>query len=306
MTIKQLIYHSLPFLRPLGKAYNDWKKKKELKALSAKLELGNLPARKILIYPTPIMRRTPFWHIVHLLNFKITTNIHGDYDLVMNWNDTTFKQPSPQLIEIAKNKQVINLYSTDISKTRVGTVFEQIFGYNTEIDPLTFEGLAVEKGDINAKKSASIVRCPIKERKEGFIYQLVINNIQDENYVSEYRVPVFKDLIPFVYFKFISAKKRFSDVTEKAFIKEATEVFNEEEINKIIALCREMNVEYAELDILRNKDDGKIYIVDVNDTPGSLPGHRKLDEEGIDVFGKGKRQEALLRLAKAFYDKFLV
>ena len=65
-----------------------------------------------------------------------------------------------------------------------------------------------------------------------------------------------------------------------------------------------MKVEYAELDVLRNRDNGKIYVVDVNDTPGAPPGHRRLSE-GIDVFEQGGRQEAVEKLAVAFYEQFV-
>lgn len=302
--LRRYIY-DIPFFRYIIKVYITWIKGKTLKPIIKKLNLPNLPLRKVLVYPSDMRTRTPMWYICYMLNMKITTNIDDQYDMVIHWYDSTFKQPNAKLVEFAKNHQTINLFSTDISKKRLDILFKEVFGYNTEIDPLLYQGQVLEKGNINAKKSAKIIQCPIQQKKEDYVYQIVIDNQYDDNYVIDYRVPIFKDSIPFVYKKFIPLKARFSSMPDKVFIKETEEIFNKEEVDNIIKLCQAMNVEYGELDVLRNKTDNKIYVVDVNDTPGALPGYRKLYETGIESFEDGKREEALFRLTKTFYEKFL-
>ena len=39
---------------------------------------------------------------------------------------------------------------------------------------------------------------------------------------------------------------------------------------KILAVCREMGLDYGELDVLRDREDGRLYILDVNDTPSGI------------------------------------
>jgi hypothetical protein len=47
----------------------------------------------------------------------------------------------------------------------------------------------------------------------------------------------------------------------------ATEHLSEQECENIIMYCQKIGLEYGEIDILRSDDDGKIYIIDVNNTP---------------------------------------
>ena len=42
-----------------------------------------------------------------------------------------------------------------------------------------------------------------------------------------------------------------------------------EEQTQICQFCKEFRLDYGELDVMRNQDDGQIYIVDVNNTPSS-------------------------------------
>ncbi len=294
----------IPYGKIILDKYYNYKTWQLYKPLIKKLQPSLSPPKTILIYPKPLFSSNPLALILYVLGYKITTNPYSNYDLVMRWEDQTFKPTSDILVEIAKTKKVINLNSNDISKKNVDRVFRKIFGYHTEIDPLTFEGIALQKGNLNFKKDGQEIQCPIEKVEDGYIYQIVINSRFDEKYVEDFRVPVFKNTIPFVYQKLISVQHRFSDLTEKAYLKSTQEVFSADEISKIIQLCQEMKVEYAELDILRNRDDGKIYIVDVNDTPGAPPGNKRL-MEGIDVFEHGARQEAIEKLAITFYEQFV-
>ncbi len=47
------------------------------------------------------------------------------------------------------------------------------------------------------------------------------------------------------------------------------EVFTPEEIENILKLADQLNVDYGELDILRDNEDGKVWVLDVNKTPNS-------------------------------------
>lgn len=56
-----------------------------------------------------------------------------------------------------------------------------------------------------------------------------------------------------------------------------------------------MGLDWGELDILRNKDDGRAYIVDVNNTPAGPPNH----------LSKEDKERALQQLATTFARVFL-
>jgi glutathione synthase/RimK-type ligase-like ATP-grasp enzyme len=73
------------------------------------------------------------------------------------------------------------------------------------------------------------------------------------------------------------------------------DVLSPEEVERIIRFCRRMGLDYGELDVLRHRDDGRIYIVDVNTTPWGPP---------IQLSTQGKRA-ALLKLATTFKAAFV-
>ena len=44
-----------------------------------------------------------------------------------------------------------------------------------------------------------------------------------------------------------------------------------DELNKIHRFCAKIGMDYGEVDVLRDRDDGRIYIVDANNTPSGPP-----------------------------------
>ena len=49
------------------------------------------------------------------------------------------------------------------------------------------------------------------------------------------------------------------------------QVISVKEYALIVRFCKEIGLDTGELDVLRDKDTGKIYIVDANNTPGGPP-----------------------------------
>lgn len=43
------------------------------------------------------------------------------------------------------------------------------------------------------------------------------------------------------------------------------------EAELLLRLCRALGLDYGELDVLRDVEDGKLYVVDVNNTPWAPP-----------------------------------
>ena len=65
-------------------------------------------------------------------------------------------------------------------------------------------------------------------------------------------------------------------------------MFSEDELAKISRFCHKMQLDFGGLDILRDNQDGRIYIVDVNKTdmgpPFALPLKEKL--RAVDILAK--------------------
>lgn len=235
----------------------------------------------IVVYPDYPSKKTTIYKIAKSLNYRLTNKPLGRAELVIYFDDVTSASPIlPN--SLTSDRMVVNLNCTDISKVKVDAVHMKVFGYNTFIDPSSYVGKAVQKSDINALHDGRIIQCPIhQERDKASVFQVLIDNTSDEQHVMDFRVPVYGNEIPLVYRKYKSLDKRFTnDVNWSELETEVNQIFTQEEIDQILAFTRSMNVEFCELDILRNKTDGLIYIIDVNKTPYGPPsGLKQVEKE---------------------------
>jgi hypothetical protein len=237
--------------------------------------------KTIVAFPHYPSRGATLYKIARHLNYNLTNRLDAAAEVAVYWEYATHRKEFGPLEErAAKGLKVVNLHSRDISKLAVDEAFASVFGYGTRIDPTTFQGKYVQKNDTNALHDGVVLMQPLKQAEPGFIYQILINNQHNETQVEDIRVPVVKEVVPFVYLKYRDINERFKNTTVKTQVVPAEKVFSPGEIASINAFCRKVNLEFGELDVLRNKDDGKIYIVDVNNTPQGPPANTsKTDQE---------------------------
>jgi hypothetical protein len=255
---------------------------------------NNREIKTFLFYPHYPSKRSVLYKIAGLMNYNITNNPGLRYDYVINWQHETFRKKIPFLEKLHKNKYVINLNCNNISKKYVDSVFKSVFGYSTEVDPVKFKGLCVMKNNINAMHDGKIIECPVFNPDKNYIYQKLINNTWDNNLVQDLRTPVIKGNIPIVYLKRRPIESRFAREKTTSRIGNPDEIYSAEEKYRIKMFCEKMNLEYGDMDILRDNDDGKIYIVDVNNTP-----------HGPSQLSKKGKKQALEILAGEFKKAFM-
>src|SRR3972149_6205746 len=138
----------------------------------------------------------------------------------------------------------------------------------------------------NALHKGQTIECPTEPREGDFVYQKLICNETEDGFVEDMRVPIYGNRTPFVYLKYRSVKDRFVDrehTNTKATIVEVDEVLSVNELNNIYRFCEKIGLDYGELDVLRDKDDGRIYIVDANIAPSGPPSPISDDEGKIAV-----------------------
>ena len=230
---------------------------------------NGLKNKTILVYPEFPNKRTTIFKIARLHNYNLTNNINCKPDIILNWEDVTFKNECPELSRFSR--YVINSNSNDISKVYVDSAFKEVFGYSTFIDPLTYSGKIVRKSDLNAKHDGTILEGPLQQKDDDCIYQILIDNSYENNLVKDIRVPVIRETLDFTYIKYRDIGERFKNTTVSTEVVKTTDVLSTEEIDLVNQFCTKVNFDYGELDILRNKNDGKIYIVDINNTPYGPP-----------------------------------
>jgi len=237
-----------------------------------------------------------FYTIIPLfmhLGWFATQDPSADFSFAICWQDSTWLQPDPVLTELARHKPVVNQHCLDISKQRVEREFFAETGRSTFVDPLTFSGRAVCKYNENAR-GGHLVDLPLLKPDPKFVYQRLIDATAAGS-VVEYRVPVVLGTIPLVYRELKDIPHdQIKTRKQSAQLCSADTVFSAAEIGQVLSFCRRMGLDFGELDILRSNDDGQLYILDANKTPGGLGIFNRVN------WRQEQRMEVIAKLAAAF------
>ena len=198
------------------------------------------------------------WSAATLAGVKFVRSA-TDADAVFYFEDVTAGAP-PRV----PGHTVLNAGVTDISKTRVAEAFARVAGYDLALDPLTHEGQAVEKNELNGKHDGRLVDCPTAPQP-GKSYQRFIDS-SDGVTAFDYRTTIINRRPQFVLVKTKPATDRFSIHNVTVTFRELAEVFSTVEVDLIRRFAEEMQLDWGAFDVLRDRASSRIYVVDVNKT----------------------------------------
>jgi hypothetical protein len=213
------------------------------------------------------------WYLVWAVSRAAGARLTKDAsraDVVMHFEDSTYSpnHPPPRLRAGAR---LVNFGCTDVSKSRVARASAEAFGYPLAVDPLIHVGLAVEKSEINAAHDGRIVQCPLQPAP-GRVYQRVIDNRGlDPDLVDDLRTCTVGGNPACVFIKRRPVTKRFLNTNSEVLLKAPHEVFSAEEQRQITAFTRAIGLDWGGVDVLRDRADGRLYIVDANKTDMGPP-----------------------------------
>jgi hypothetical protein len=142
----------------------------------------------------------------------------------------------------------------------------QVFGYSAEIDPTNHKGMCLRKSEENSAHDGRILQCPT-EPEPGYVYQRLIDT-QIGHEVEELRVLKVGSRVPLVYRLRRDLADRFLDKNNSVVSLDPATVFTDEELARLVATSDAIGLDVGELDVLRDNADGRIYLIDVNKTPG--------------------------------------
>jgi len=192
-------------------------------------------------------------------------------DVVMHFEDATYSPNDPPA-KLKPGVKLVNFKCRDVSKTNVARACAAAFGNPLAIDPLTFSGQAVEKSEINAAHDGHIVQCPTTPAP-GRAYQRVVDNRMhgDLSLVEDLRTCTIGGKPVLVFIKRREVTKRFLNTNTEVLLRTPEEVFSSDELDQISAFTREIGLDWGGVDVLRDRNDGKLYIVDANKTDMGPP-----------------------------------
>ena len=227
---------------------------------------GNRPVSSIAFYPQPSGPWYNSWLAARMGGLRILKKPQ-EADGVFVFDDKTESQTGAALESSLKAKAINHLID-DISKTHVGKIFKNVFGYSVEIDPLTYRGQAVQKSDINATHDGQVIECPILPEtvRAESVYQKLVDSTFTEQGAEDLRMAYVGGEIPVVFRKLKTLEKRFGTDYAHVDVWTADEAFSKDEQAKLTAFCEAMGLDFGAVDVMRDKHDGRIYVVDVNKT----------------------------------------
>jgi hypothetical protein len=176
----------------------------------------------------------------------------------------------------------------------VSILFEKIFDYSITIDPRYHKGILVEKSDENGLHDGRIIQGPLASPRDDCVYQKFIDTQVDDEFVDQLRLPIFNGNIPFALIKYKRISNPFA-CSEWGSWAEVSDHLTREEVILIQKFCTEIGLDYGELDVLRDRTEGRIYIVDANKTPTIR----------FDGYKMKDAQEIMRRMAEAFQKAFV-
>ena len=270
---------SLPFLERVWKQCRHgwwW--------VSQFIRQGQQPA-VVLVWPDMPSRRTALHKMTRNLGWELTNKPRSAHLLGIHFEDATHKSITalPEAMNDASTWW--NAHCHDISKGNLEHHHQAAFGYGMRIDPTHHRGTFVVKSDDNAKHDGALVQGPIapNEVQKRVVYQREIDNRDPNGRHFDYRVVYIRGSLPVVYIKYKASDSRFTNKTSQVDLLAASP-FTPEEEACMDRLARSMRVDYAEFDVLRDRNSNQLYVVDVNPTPWGPPAQlaTELREEAIN------------------------
>jgi hypothetical protein len=250
-------------------------------------------SKSLLLLPKYPSKKTSIYKIAKNLHLSILNHPHPSNVLGIYFSDETNSNP----MSLDYNYPIIKILNKDcldISKKKVDAVHQKVFGYNTIIDPFTYDGRAIIKSDDNAKHDGVEILFPIEQIAQDKIYQMIIDNQVGDLYL-DYRVCVINREIPIFYKKYKSKEKRYTNDVLFATVGEYHEL-PENVREKIILFAQEMHCEFCELDVLKDNKSNRWFIIDLNKTPYGPPA--PLNEKD--------KKKSIQILSECFKKNFLV
>ena len=167
-----------------------------------------------------------------------------------------------------------NGHCLDISKSTLDRHHRAVFGYGLAVDPTAHTGPILEKSEGNAVHDGREIQGPLdpSQVRPGKVYQRILDNRTEQGLYEDLRAVVIDGKLPVVYRKRKSQDVRYTNETAEVDLAKSPEsVLSDAEIAQILAISVKMCADFAELDVLRDRQDGRIYCVDLNPTPYGPP-----------------------------------
>jgi hypothetical protein len=218
----------------------------------------------VLVGPDPVRLPETLWKVLRVLGLRAVGEPGPRLACAVHWTLATVAPASTR-------PDAVNAGCLDISKRRVDAAMHAVLGYGAGIDATAHEGMLVAKSDENARHDGRVLQGPVTAPEPGVVHQRLVDTELSPGVLEELRVPVIAGGVPLVYRKRRPVVDRFGHGPSAASIASPREVMSRAELAAVVAVCGHVGLDFGEADVLRDRTDGRLYVVDVNRTPWGPP-----------------------------------
>ncbi|MBL8551949.1 MAG: hypothetical protein JNJ73_18315 [Hyphomonadaceae bacterium] len=213
------------------------------------------------------------WPVMRLAGGRLAPIAQAD--VLMHFEDATWSDNAPPATR-RTDARLINFNCTDVSKSRIAAAFEAAFGYPLALEPTRHTGPAVEKSELNGAHDGRTIECPAAPRP-GHVYQRLIDNrsqkrdARGRELVEDFRCPTVGGKPICVFIKRRPIDARFGNDNSEVELALPEQLFSVDELSRIGDFARRLGLDWGGVDVLRDKGEGRLYIVDANKTDMGPP-----------------------------------
>ena len=233
------------------------------------------------------------WYLIHpvarLAGLRIAHRPE-EADLGFCFEDATWTA-APE----AGGLRFINEACLDVSKSHVSAVFESVSGRALAVDPETFGGAMAVKSELNGAHDGRVIHGPCPAAP-GLVHQRLIDTAAEDGMVEDLRCPTVDGEVAVVFVKRRPAETRFANSNAQVAMCAPGDVFDADERRLIKDFCKAMGLDWGGLDVLRDRRDGQLWIVDVNKTDMGPP-------TALPLADKMAAARTLARALRAYIDR---
>ncbi len=230
------------------------------------------------------------WPVMHAAGAKLISD-PAQADIVFQFDDSTLTRNAPPTTK--PGAVLVNFDCDDVSKSRVGEAFLTASGYDLAVDPRTYSGPMVEKSELNGAHDGRIIEGPM-DPEPGKTYQRLVDNEIPGGMVEDLRTCIVGGKPRVVFRKRRPLERRFMNENREVILDQPRLVFSDEELDLIERFAKELRLDWGGVDVLRDRETGKIHIVDANKTDMGPPVALKL----------AWKLRSTRRMARAFAEAF--
>ncbi|MBI1250756.1 MAG: hypothetical protein GC189_04710 [Alphaproteobacteria bacterium] len=231
----------------------------------------------VAFYPDRARPWYLIWPVLRMAGAQLTSDA-ASADVLFHFEDATLSDTAAPAGR--PGARTVNAAAADISKSRVAAASQAAFGHALAVDPRAHHGPMVEKSELNGAHDGRIVEGPC-EPAPGRVYQRLIDNrASNDALVQDLRCVIVGGRPAVTFIKRRPVGQRFANANTEVELIAPDSAFSARELEQIAAFARELRLDWGGLDVLRDRNDGKLYIVDANKTdmgpPTALPLRQKM------------------------------